>query len=229
MSMESVAWDMMYKSSTSPTDRRLRRDRRTTLRRIGGFARPHRRRIAAFLVLSVFTAVLTVVTPLLAGRVVNLITGGGSDAGAAIVGLAALIAFIAVVEAAVSVVVRWLSSTIGEGLILDLRRAVFDHVQRMPVAFFTRTRTGALVSRLNNDVIGAQRAFSDTLSGVVSNIVTLALTLGVMIAISWEVTILALILLPVFVIPARRMGRRMASLSRAVSYTHLTLPTSDLV
>ncbi|WP_279100424.1 ABC transporter ATP-binding protein [Gordonia bronchialis] len=225
MSMESVAWDMMYKSSTSPTDRRLRRDRRTTLRRIGGFARPHRRRIAAFLVLSVFTAVLTVVTPLLAGRVVNLITGGGSDAGAAIVGLAALIAFIAVVEAAVSVVVRWLSSTIGEGLILDLRRAVFDHVQRMPVAFFTRTRTGALVSRLNNDVIGAQRAFSDTLSGVVSNIVTLALTLGVMIAISWEVTILALILLPVFVIPARRMGRRMASLSREAAEHNARMST----
>lgn len=225
MSMESVAWDMMYKSSTSPTDRRLRRDRRTTLRRIGGFARPHRRRIAAFLVLSVFTAVLTVVTPLLAGRVVNLITGGGSDAGAAIVGLAALIAFIAVVEAAVSVVVRWLSSTIGEGLILDLRRAVFDHVQRMPVAFFTRTRTGALVSRLNNDVIGAQRAFSDTLSGVVSNIVTLALTLGVMIAISWEVTILALILLPVFVIPARRMGRRMAALSREAAEHNARMST----
>ena len=225
MSMESVAWDMMYKSSTSPTDRRLRRDRRTTLRRIGGFARPHRRRIAAFLVLSVFTAVLTVVTPLLAGRVVNLITGGGSDAGAAIVGLAALIAFIAVVEAAVSVVVRWLSSTIGEGLILDLRRAVFDHVQRMPVAFFTRTRTGALVSRLNNDVIGAQRAFSDTLSGVVSNIVTLALTLGVMIAISWEVTILALILLPVFVSPARRMGRRMAALSREAAEHNARMST----
>ncbi|ACY23546.1 ABC transporter related protein [Gordonia bronchialis DSM 43247] len=225
MSMESVAWDMMYKSSTSPTDRRLRRDRRTTLRRIGGFARPHRRRIAAFLVLSVFTAVLTVVTPLLAGRVVNLITGGGSDAGAAIVGLAALIAFIAVAEAAVSVVVRWLSSTIGEGLILDLRRAVFDHVQRMPVAFFTRTRTGALVSRLNNDVIGAQRAFSDTLSGVVSNIVTLALTLGVMIAISWEVTILALILLPVFVIPARRMGRRMAALSREAAEHNARMST----
>lgn len=225
MSMESVAWDMMYKSSSSPTDRRLRRDRRTTLRRIGGFARPHRRRIAAFLVLSVFTAVLTVVTPLLAGRVVNLITGGGSDAGAAIVGLAALIAFIAVVEAAVSVVVRWLSSTIGEGLILDLRRAVFDHVQRMPVAFFTRTRTGALVSRLNNDVIGAQRAFSDTLSGVVSNIVTLALTLGVMIAISWEVTILALILLPVFVIPARRMGRRMAALSREAAEHNARMST----
>ena len=102
---------------------------------------------------------------------------------------------------------------IGEDLILDLRRAVFDHVQTMPVAFFTRTRTGALVSRLNNDVIGAQRAFSDTLSGVVSNVVALVLTLVVMLALSWQITLLALVLLPVFVIPARRMGRRLAGCS----------------
>ena len=95
-----------------------------------------------------------------------------------------LIAVIAVAEAVTSIGARWLSANIGEGLIFDLRRAVFDHVQKMPVAFFTRTRTGALVSRLNNDVIGAQRAFSDTLSGVVSNFVTLVLTLGVMLAIS---------------------------------------------
>lgn len=118
-----------------------------------------------FLVLSVITAVLTVVTPLLAGRVVNLINSASASAGREIVLLALAIAGIAVAEAAASIGTRWLSSNIGEGLILDLRRAVFDHVQRMPVAFFTRTRTGALVSRLNNDVIGAQRAFSDTLSG----------------------------------------------------------------
>ena len=101
---------------------------------------------------------------------------------------------------------RWLSSTIGEGLILDLRTAVFDHVQRMPVAFFTRTRTGALVSRLDNDVMGAQRAFSDTLSGVVANVVTLTLTLVVMLSISWQITLLSLVLLPLFVLPARRIG-----------------------
>ncbi|MGI9000511.1 MAG: ABC transporter ATP-binding protein, partial [Pseudonocardia sp.] len=100
------------------------------------------------------------------------------------------------------------------GLILDLRATVFDHVQRMPIAFFTRTRTGALVSRLNNDVIGAQRAFSDTLSGVAGNLVTLALTLAVMLSLSWRVTLLALVLLPVFVVPARRMGRRLAGLER---------------
>ena len=169
---------------------------------------------AALCALSVLMAVLTVVTPLLAGRVIDLITDADSSAGGAIVGLAVVIALIAVAEAVTGIGARWLSANIGEGLILDLRRAVFDHVQRMPVAFFTRTRTGALVSRLNNDVIGAQRAFSDTLSGVVSNFVTLVLTLGVMLAISWQITLLTLILLPVFVLPARRMGRRMAGLAR---------------
>ena len=113
-----------------------------------------------------------------------------------------------------ALVSRWLSARIGEGLILDLRRAVFDHVQQMPIAFFTRTRTGALVSRLNNDVIGAQRAFSDTLSGVVGNVVALVLTLVAMLTISWQITLLALVLLPIFVIPARRMGGRLARLER---------------
>jgi ABC-type multidrug transport system fused ATPase/permease subunit len=107
---------------------------------------------------------------------------------------------------------RWLSSTIGEGVIVDLRTRVFDHVQKMPIAFFTRTRTGALVSRLNNDVIGAQSAFAGTLSGVVSNVVALVLALVVMVALSWQITVLALVLLPVFVIPPRRMGRRLAQL-----------------
>ncbi|MCX6462784.1 MAG: ABC transporter ATP-binding protein [Pseudonocardiales bacterium] len=185
---------------------------RATLRRIAGFATPHRRRLGAFLLLSVVGAALTVATPVLAGRVVDAIVGGGPAS--TVVGLALLIAGIAVAIAAVGVVQRWLSSTLGEGLILDLRAAVFDHVQRQPVAFFTRTRTGALVSRLNNDVIGAQRAFSDTLSSVVGNVVTLALTVGVMVTLSWQVTLLALLLLPVFVLPARRVGRRLAALQR---------------
>jgi ABC-type multidrug transport system fused ATPase/permease subunit len=157
-------------------------------------------------------AVLAVATPVLAGRVVDAIVGGG-PAGV-VGGLAALIALIAVAEAGLGLVTRRLSATIGEDLILQLRTSVFDHVQRMPVAFFTRTRTGALVSRLDNDVLGAQRAFSDTLSGVVGNVVTLALTLVVMLQISWQVTVLALVLLPVFVLPARLMGRRLASLQR---------------
>jgi ABC-type multidrug transport system fused ATPase/permease subunit len=199
---------------------RRRQDRGVTMRRIAAFARPHRGKLTVFMVLSVIVAVLTVLTPILAGRVVNNIVGDGPAS--TVIWLAVLIAIIAAAEAATGLVVSWLSSNIGEGLIYDLRRSVFDHVQKMPVAFFTRTRTGALVSRLNNDVIGAQRAFSDTLSGVVSNIVTLTLTLAVMISISWQVTLLALVLLPLFVIPARRMGRRMAALSReAAEYNSL--------
>ena len=206
--MESAAWSTLYRTMTAQTEQRP--FSRVTVRRIATFARPHRRILVVFIVLSVIGAFLAVATPLLAGRVVNAITG--QAAVPVVVGLAALIAGIALAEAGVGLVSRWLSARIGENLILDLRRAVFDHVQTMPVAFFTRTRTGALVSRLNNDVIGAQRAFSDTLSGVVSNTVAVALALVVMLSVSWPITVLALILLPVFVLPARRMGRRLARL-----------------
>lgn len=204
-----TAWTSLYSAQRGGPGRRPGRD---TLRRVLGFARPHRFRIAIFVVVGIVQAVLTVATPLLAGRVVNAITDG--DSVGTVVQLAVLIAAIAVAEAGFSLLGRWLSSSLGESLILDMRTAVYDHVQRMPVAFFTRTRTGALVSRLNNDVIGAQRAFSNTLSGVVSNSVTLLLTLGVMIALSWQVTLLSLVLLPLFLVPARRIGRRLAALSR---------------
>jgi len=159
----------------------------------------------------------------LAGRVVDAIVAGRSSR--IVVLLAVLIAVIAVAEAALGLVTRWLSANIGENLILDLRHTVFDHVQKQPVAFFTRTRTGALVSRLNNDVIGAQRAFSDTLSGVVGNLVTLALTLAVMLSLSWQVTLLALILLPVFVVPARRMGSKLAGLDREAANHNSAMTT----
>ncbi|MCE7083325.1 ABC transporter ATP-binding protein [Streptomyces sp. ST2-7A] len=210
MSMEIAAWNTLYNQRHAPDDQRP--FSRKTLRRIAGFARPHRRRLVVFLVLSVLGALLAVATPVLAGRVVTVITRQGAPG--TIVAIAVLIAVIAVAEAVIGLFSRWLSSRIGEGLILDLRRAVHDHVQRMPIAFFTRTRTGALVSRLNNDVIGAQRAFSDTLSGVLGNAVTLLFALGVMLTLSWRITLLALVLLPVFVLPARRIGTRLARLSR---------------
>ena len=181
-----------------------------TVRRILEFARPHRVMLTWFMVTSIILAVLAVATPLLAGQVVNVIIDG--DPYEQVLRIAILIAFIAVAEAAVGLVTRWLSASIGEGLILELRRVVYEHVQRMPIAFFTRTRTGALVSRLNNDVIGAQRAFSDTLSAVVGNVVALVLTLIAMLTLSWQITLLSLLLLPVFVLPARRFGRRLASL-----------------
>ena len=223
MSLETVARQSLYRQTHARggelrglADRRL-------LGRIWRFAARHHRRLAVFLAVSVGSAVLTVATPLLAGRVVDEITGSGTTA--VVVGLAVVIAVVAVAEAGVALTTRWLSSTIGEGLILDLRTAVFDHVQRMPVAFFTRTRTGALVSRLGNDVMGAQRAFSDTLSGVVSNLVTLTLTLAVMLGISWQITLLSLALMPVFVIPARRIGTAMARLSREAAIHNATMNT----
>ena len=221
MSMETTAWTQLQSVMTAHQERRP--FARATLRRIAEFARPHRRRITRFLVLSVLTALLAVATPVLAGRVVDTIVSGGDER--TVVRLALLIALIAVAEAALGILGRWLSAKLGEGLILDLRTAVFDHVQRMPVAFFTRTRTGALVSRLNNDVIGAQRAFSNTLSGVVSNLVTLVLTLAVMFTLSWQITLLSLVLLPVFVVPARRMGSRMARLQREAADLNASMGT----
>jgi ABC-type multidrug transport system fused ATPase/permease subunit len=223
MSLETVARQSLYRQTHarggdlhSLADRRL-------LGRIWRFAGRHHRRLAVFLAVSVGAAGLTVATPLLAGQVVDEITGAGSSA--MVMTLAAVIAAVAVAEAVVSLVTRWLSSKIGEGLILDLRTAVFDHVQRMPVAFFTRTRTGALVSRLGNDVMGAQRAFSDTLSGVVTNLVTLTLTLVVMLRISWQITLLSLALMPLFVFPARRIGSAMARLSRESAAHNATMNT----
>ncbi|GAA3841519.1 ABC transporter ATP-binding protein [Amycolatopsis tucumanensis] len=183
-----------------------------TVRRVARFARPYWRSLLVFLALTVVSAVIAVSTPVLAGKVVDTIVGG-KDAGLVVL-LAVVVAGLAIADAGFGLVERWLSARIGEGLIYDLRRAVFEHVQRMPIAFFTRTRTGALVSRLNNDVIGAQRTFTATLSGLVTNVIQLVLSLAVMVTLSWQVTLLALVLLPVFVLPARRIGRRMADLQR---------------
>ncbi|MFJ9645591.1 ABC transporter ATP-binding protein [Streptomyces sp. NPDC004244] len=221
MDMEVTAWTSLRSAIEARQDRRP--VSRASLRRIAAFARPHRRGLTLFLLLSVVTALLAVATPVLASRVVTAIVDGRESS--TVVRLALLIAVIAVAEAGLGLLTRKLSATLGEGLILDLRTAVFDHVQRMPVAFFTRTRTGALVSRLNNDVIGAQRAFSNTLSGVVANTVTLLLTLAVMLGISWQITLLALVLLPVFVVPARRMGVRMAALQREASALNAAMGT----
>ncbi|MGY0020153.1 ABC transporter ATP-binding protein [Streptomyces sp. YJ-C3] len=224
MSMETTAWSQLQSVMNAQNGGpRHRPFARATLRRIAGFARPHRRRITQFVILSVLTALLAVATPVLAGHVVDAIVGGKEQR--VVIRLAVLIAVIALAEAGLGLLARWLSANLGEGLILDLRTAVFDHVQRMPVAFFTRTRTGALVSRLNNDVIGAQRAFSNTLSGVVGNVVTLLLTLVVMLTLSWQITLLSLVLLPVFVLPARRMGTRMARLQREAAAHNAAMGT----
>jgi ABC-type multidrug transport system fused ATPase/permease subunit len=221
MSMEVAAWNSMWHAMNRQDDKRP--FSRATLRRILALARPQRRMLGWFLTLSVVTAVLAVATPVLAGQVVDAIVESKDQR--LVITLAVAIAVIALTEAGLGLVQRGFSARIGEGLILELRTRVFDHVQRMPVAFFTRTRTGALVSRLNNDVIGAQRAFSDTLSGVVGNLVSLVLTLIVMIGISWQITVLALLLLPVFVLPARRMGGRLAGLEREAAEHNAAMNT----
>ncbi|WMY79507.1 ABC transporter ATP-binding protein [Citricoccus sp. I39-566] len=183
-----------------------------TVRRSLDFVRRYRGKLVFYLVLSVVGAVLGVASPVLAGDVVDAIVGEG-DADR-IVRLALLIAAVAVADALLAVATRWLSSDLGERIIYDLRTAVFDHVQTMPIAFFMRTRTGALVSRLNNDVIGAQTAISRTLSGVVMNLVSVVLTLAVMLTTSWQITLVSLVLLPLFFIPARLLGGTIAGLSR---------------
>jgi ATP-binding cassette subfamily B protein len=207
------SWMMLRSIQNSERVSQHRLSRGTT-RRILRFARPYRRDIVVFLITVVLAAGIGVATPVLAGHVINAITAGGPDAAATIIRLAFTIAGLAVVDAFLSLAQRWYSARIGEGIILDLRTRVYDHVQRMPLQFFTRTQTGALVSRLNNDVTGAQRAFTSTLSGVVSNVIQLVLTAAVMFSLSWQITVLSLVLLPVFIVPARRVGKKLAEITR---------------
>src|SRR5919107_37575 len=207
------SWSML-RSIRDEDEVKQHRLTRGTTRRIVRFARPYRADIAVFLVTVVLAAGIGVANPVLAGDVVNAITGGGSGADGTVVRIALLIAGLAVADALLSLAQRWYSARIGEGIIFDLRTRVYDHVQRMPLQFFTRTQTGALVSRLNNDVMGAQRAFTSTLSGVVSNVIQLVLTAPVMFSLSWQITVLSLILLPVFIIPARRVGKKLAEITR---------------
>ena len=183
-----------------------------TWRRVFRFATPYRKELGIFLGLVIGDALIGVLTPILAGRVVNEITRNGQAR--VVVEIALVIAGLAVFDAGLSFAQRWYSARIGEGLIFDMRTAVFDHVQRMPLAFFTRTQTGALVSRLNNDVLGAQQAFTTTLSGLVSNAVSLVLTAAVMFTLSWQITLISVAMLPLFVIPARRIGARLQEITR---------------
>src|SRR3982750_4241924 len=208
--MTSMAAMRSYRRDPSVTARELPKG---TVRRILGIARPYRRELGFFLLLGCASSVMGVVPPWLAGDIRNRIARLDGTAGG-IVRIALVIAGLAVLDAGISLVTRWFSSRIGEGVIYDLRSRAFQHVQRMPVAFFTRTQTGALVSRLNNDVIGAQQAFTSTLSGVVSNVIGLVLTAAVMFTLSWQITVLSLVLLPIFILPARRVGARLQTLTR---------------
>jgi ATP-binding cassette subfamily B protein len=185
---------------------------RATLRRIWSFARPYRGTIALFLVAILASALLALVPPFVVRAILD--TAIPEQDRTMITWLATVAVLAAIGDAALQVVQRWCSSRVGEGLIYDLRRALFAKVQRMPVAFFTRTPTGALTSRLNNDVIGAQTAVTSTLGSVVSNVVVLVTSLIAMLALEWRLTLIALVVLPLFVLPARRVGRRLQDISR---------------
>lgn len=182
------------------------------VRRVAGYALPYRTKLIGFMITVIAQALLGIVAPLLFRRIIdhtlpNRDTGELTWIALAVIGAE-------VIGAVLSLFERKWSSQIGEGLIYDLRSQLFDHVQRLPISFFTRTQTGALVSRLNNDVIGAQRAFTGTLGTVVSNVITLVTTLIAMAALEWRLTILAVLLLPIFLVPAKRVGRRLAEISR---------------
>jgi ATP-binding cassette subfamily B protein len=183
-----------------------------TLRRIVAFARPYRRMLAVFLLLIVLDAALATTLPLIFKAIID--DGVVPGRVGVVEALAGVVAAIAVVDAVLSLVQRWFSARIGEGLIYDMRARVFDHVQRQPLAFFTRTQTGALISRLNNDVLGAQSAFTNTLSSVLSNILSVGFVLAAMITLSWQITLVSVVLLPVFVVPARLLAPRLAALTR---------------
>jgi ATP-binding cassette subfamily B protein len=183
-----------------------------TLRRVWGFARPYRGTIALFLAAIFAAALLALVAPFVVRGIID--TAIPNNDRGLIVLLASIAVAAAIADAALAIVQRWCSSRVGEGLIFDLRRTLFAKVQRMPVAFFTRTPTGSITSRLNNDVIGAQTAVTSTLGSVVSNVIVLLTTLAAMFALEWHLTLLTLIVLPIFIIPARRVGTRLQGISR---------------
>ena len=183
-----------------------------TVRRIARYARPYRLHLIIFLLATSVDAVITVVNPLLLRAIIDRGILGHDDA--IVIGLAIAVAAVALLDAGLSFVIRWFSARIGEGLIYDLRTEVFDHVQRQPIAFFTRAQTGSLVSRLDGDVVGAQQAITSTLSGVLSNILSLVAILVALFYLSWTVSVIALALIPLFLLPARLVGRRLQRLTR---------------
>jgi len=208
---QHAAW-MTMRSMTADQSVKSQKLKEGTLRRIASYAKPYKKYIALFLATVVIDALLIVSTPLLLRKLID--DGVIPKNGALITELALLVGFLAVVDAAFNIAGRWFSSRVGEGLIYDLRSQLFTHVQRQSVAFFTRTQTGALISRLNSDVIGAQQAFTSSLAGVVSNVISLVLVAGTMAYLSWQITSISLLLLPLFIYPTKWVGRRIQALTR---------------
>lgn len=210
MSMHAI-W-MTHRSMTADQSVKDQKLKPGTIKRIVGFAKPYKRPLALYLVTVVVDALLVVATPLLLKRLIDegVIPGNSG----LVTSLAVAVAAIALFDALFNMIGRWYSAKIGEGLIFDLRSAVFDHVQTQSIAFFTRTQTGALISRINQDVIGAQQAFTATLSGVISNVLSLVLVLVTMMILSWQITIISLLLLPLFLAPTKWVGKKLQFLTK---------------
>jgi ATP-binding cassette subfamily B protein len=203
---------MAMRSMTADPSVKSQKLKAGTLRRIFAYAKPYKSHISFFMVTVVIDAILIVSTPLMLRKLIDdgVIPGDGG----LVTKLALIVGGLAVLDAAVNIVGRWFSARVGEGLIYNLRSQLFSHVQQQSVAFFTRTQTGALISRLNSDVMGAQQAFTSTLSSVVSNVISLVLVAGTMLFLSWQITVISLLLLPLFIYPTKWVGRKIASLTR---------------
>lgn len=210
--MSQHAMWMSFRSLTADQSVKDQKLKPGTVKRIASYALPYRRNLILFLITVIIDALLVVSTPLLLKRLID--DGVVPGDSALVTRLALLVGAIAVADAVFSMIGRWFSARIGEGLIYDLRTQVFNHIQRQSIAFFTRTQTGALISRINSDVIGAQQAFTTTLAGLLSNILTLILVVGTMLVLSWKITALALVLLPLFIAPTKWVGRKLQGLTR---------------
>ncbi|MEN9543098.1 MAG: hypothetical protein RJB54_705 [Actinomycetota bacterium] len=210
--MSQQALWMSFRSLTQDQSVKDQKLKPGTVKRIASYALPYKKNLLLFLVTVIIDALLVVTTPLLLKRLIDEgVVPGDSNL---VTKLALLVGAIAIADALISMIGRWFSARIGEGLIYDLRTQVFQHIQRQSIAFFTRTQTGALISRINSDVIGAQQAFTTTLSGLVSNILTLTLVVATMLFLSWQITVVSLLLLPLFLIPTKWVGRRLQKLTR---------------
>ena len=210
--MSMHATFMAMRSMTADQSVKNQKLKPGTFKRILGFATPYKSQLSVFLIAVVADSLLVIASPLLLRKLIDQGVVPGNRG--LVTSLAIIVAVLALADAAVSLVTRFLSSQIGEGIIYELRTRVFAHVQSQSIAFFTRTQTGALISRINSDVIGAQQAFTSTLSGVVSNVLTLILVIGAMLVLSWQITLMSLLLLPLFVIPTKWLGRRLQEYTR---------------
>ena len=220
---QQAAW-MTFRSMTADPSVKSTKLKPGTIRRIASYGAPYKRQIAIFLLTVVIEALLIISTPLLLRELID--KGVVPKNGQLITNLAILVGVLAIVDAAFNIFGRWYSARIGEGLIYDLRSEVFAHVQRQSIAFFTRTQTGSLISRINSDVMGAQQAFTGTLSGLVSNVVSLVLVVTTMLFLSWQITLVSLVLLPAFLLPTKWVGKRIQALTRDAFSLNATMSST---